>query len=112
METKKIIRNTLIGAGVLIIAATASGCGSLTPPLQEAAKGTAKQVGTTIPEIKKVERNPFAASCSALRKSALYEMQRGEIIKDSGFFYRIAINHEVTANNLLKIYSMKRCDKK
>ncbi len=103
METKKIIRNTLIGAGVLAVVAMGSGCA----PRQE----TAKNVNTTLPEIKKVERNPFAASCSALRKSALYEMQRGELSNLSDIEYTLNINDELIANNLLKIYAMKRCNK-
>ncbi|MCL4381575.1 hypothetical protein M1614_01175 [Candidatus Marsarchaeota archaeon] len=102
METKKIIRNTLIGASVLIVAATASGCGQ--------GQETAKNIGTTIPEIKKVERNPYVASCNALAKSALYEMRRGEINSISYLAEIHNLKDELVANNLLKIYSLRKCN--
>lgn len=106
METKKIIRNTLIGASVLAAVAISSGCSS------RSRQETAKNIGMTTPEIKKVVQNPFTSSCSELKKAAVFEMRRGRLPNLSDVQYTLNINDELIANNLLKIYSLKRCNEK
>ena len=108
METKKFIRHTLIGASILGAVVISGGCSS-----NDAPKHTAKSIAITEYKIEKVEKNPFLSSCTSLKKVALFEMRRGERSYPLGVGNNlIAINHEMIANNLLKIYSLKKCNEK